>query len=88
MFAGLPLVMTQAQGVGHIAFSRDAPGEIIAVPLQPGQYLDVREHVFLLASANVAYDFFQTGVWFTTRNGDETETHYPVGWLMDRFSAP
>jgi Mitochondrial biogenesis AIM24 len=26
MFAGLPVIMTQAQGPGHIAFSRDAPG--------------------------------------------------------------
>ncbi len=37
MFAGLPLIMMQAQGPGHIAFSRDAPGEMIALPLQPGE---------------------------------------------------
>ncbi len=37
MFAGMPLIMTQAQGPGHIAFSQDAPGELIALPLQPGQ---------------------------------------------------
>ena len=29
MMAGLPIVMLQAQGPGHIAFSRDAPGEMI-----------------------------------------------------------
>jgi uncharacterized protein (AIM24 family) len=85
MFAGLPLIMTQAAGPGHIAFSRDLPGELIAVPLHPGQAVDVREHLFLTATGNVTYDWFQTGVWFSTRNGDETETHYPVGAFMDRF---
>jgi len=88
LLAGLPLIMTQAAGPGHIAFSRDHPGELMAVPLQPGQQIDVREHLFLVATSQVAYDWFQTGVWFTTRDGDETETHYPIGIFMDRFSAP
>ena len=88
LFAGMPLIMTQAVGPGHIAFSRDAPGELIPVPLQPGQELDVREHLFLAATSNVAYDWFQTGVWFQTPNGNETETHYPLGNFMDRFRAP
>ena len=88
LLAGLPLIMTQAAGPGHIAFSRDLPGETMAVPLEPGQALDVREHLFLVATSQVAYDWFQTGVWFTTRNGDDTETHYPIGMFMDRFSAP
>jgi uncharacterized protein (AIM24 family) len=87
MFAGLPLIMTQAQGPGHIAFSRDAPGEMIALPLQPGDAIDVREHLFMLATGNVAYDWFMTNVWYTTKSGDEKETHYPVGAFMDRFSA-
>jgi uncharacterized protein (AIM24 family) len=88
LFAGMPLIMTQAQGPGHIAFSRDLPGELIPVPLQPGTALDVREHLFLVATSNVAYDWFQTGIWFQTKNGDDTETHYPVGMFMDRFSSP
>jgi uncharacterized protein (AIM24 family) len=88
MFAGMPLIMTQAQGPGHIAFSKDDPGELIPVPLQPGQTLDVREHLFLAATSNVEYDWFQTGIWFTTQKGNETETHYPLGGFMDRFSAP
>jgi uncharacterized protein (AIM24 family) len=86
--SGMPLIMTQAQGPGHIAFSRDAPGEMIVLPLQPGQAVDVREHLFLVATSNVTYDWFQTGIWFTTRNGDETETHYPLGMFLDRFTAP
>jgi uncharacterized protein (AIM24 family) len=88
VFAGLPLIMTQAHGPGHIAFSRDAPGEMIALPLQPGQEVDVREHLFMLATGNVAYDWFSTNVWYTTQSGDDKETHYPVGMFMDRFSAP
>ena len=87
MFAGMPLIMTQAAGPGHIAFSRDAPGELIAVPIHPGQSVDVREHLFLTATSNVVYDWFNTNVWFQTKSGDDTETHYPVGAFMDRFSG-
>ena len=85
LLSGMPLVMTQAAGPGHIAFSRDAPGEMIALPLQPGQAVDVREHLFLVATGNVTYDWFQTNIWFTTQSGNESETHYPLGMFMDRF---
>ena len=88
LLAGMPLVMTQAQGPGHIAFSRDAPGEMIALPLQPGQAVDVREHLFLVATSQITYDWFQSGIWFTTSSGNESETHYPLGQFMDRFYAP
>ncbi len=88
VFAGLPLVMMQAHGPGHIAFSRDVPGEMIALPLQPGQEVDVREHMFMLATSNVAYDWFSTNIWYTTQSGDDNETHYPCGMFMDRFRAP
>ena len=87
LIGGLPLVMTQAQGPGHIAFSHDGAGELIALPLQPGQSIDVREHLFLAATGSVHYDWFQTNVWFRTRNGNETETHYPLGQVMDRFGS-
>ncbi len=88
LLAGLPLIMTQASGRGHIAFSHDHPGELIALPLQPGQSVDVREHVLVMATSSVSYDWFQSGIWFTTRKGDERETHYPLGMFMDRFTAP
>jgi len=88
LLSGMPLVMTQAQGPGHIAFSRDAAGEMIALPLQPGQAVDVREHLFLVATNQITYDWFTTNIWFTTRNGNESETHYPLGQFMDRFYAP
>ena len=87
LFAGLPLVMTQAHGPGRIAFSKDKPGELVAIPLDPGQSVDVREHVFMIATLSMAYDWFQTGIWFSTRNGNDTETHYPIGMFMDRFTG-
>lgn len=92
MLAGMPIIMTQATGPGHIAFSRDAPGELLALPLQKGETVDVREHLFVVATHAVTYDWFQTNVWYKVRiqEGNETksETIYPLGMFMDRFSAP
>lgn len=85
--SGMPIFMMQAKGPGHIAFSRDLPGELLALPLQPGQAVDVREHFMLVATNQVAYSWVNSNIWFTTKNGDETETHYPLGTFLDRFSA-
>jgi uncharacterized protein (AIM24 family) len=87
VWAGLPLVMTEAHGPGHAAFSRDVPGEVVALPLQPGQAVDVREHQFMVATGQVRYSWFNSNVWFQTQNGDDTETHHPLGQFMDRFGA-
>jgi uncharacterized protein (AIM24 family) len=87
MYAGMPLVMMRASGPGHIAFSHDDPGETVAVPLAPGQVVDVREHRFLVATGSVGYEWFDPGVWYATRNGDDTEYHYPLGRFVDRFGA-
>lgn len=85
--AGMDLVMMEATGPGTLALADNHAGETIAVPLQPGRSIDVREHRFLTASLNVSYEWYSPGVWYTTRNGDETETHYPAGMYVDRFSA-
>jgi uncharacterized protein (AIM24 family) len=89
MLAGMPLIMMTAQGPGSIAFSEDHPGEILAVPLQHNQAIDVVEHRFLVATANVNYTWERCGVWYTTRSGNnnEQEYHYPVGQALDRFWA-
>ena len=87
MRAGLPLVMMQASGPGHLALSDDAPGEVVAIPLSPGQGIEVREHRFLAATDAVRYDWQQAGIWFTTGTGDETEYHYPLGYNVDIFHA-
>ncbi len=91
VLAGMPVVMTEARGPGRIAFSRDAPGELLALPLQKDETVDVREHLFVAATHAVAYDWFNTNVWYRIRvqKGDktETETIYPIGMFMDRFTA-
>ena len=86
-FSGMPIFMMQAKGPGHIAFSRDLPGELLALPLQPGQAVDVREHFLLAATNQVGYGWTNSNIWFTTKNGDDTETHYPMGVFLDRFST-
>ena len=50
-FAGMPFIISVATGPGRIAFSRDATGELVVLPLHPGMELDVREHAFLLSLA-------------------------------------
>jgi uncharacterized protein (AIM24 family) len=87
MLAGMPLIMMTAQGPGHIAFSADRPGETLAVPLQHNQAVDVVEHRFLVATSNVTYRWENSGIWFTTQNGNDQEYHYPLGMTMDRFWA-
>jgi uncharacterized protein (AIM24 family) len=87
MRAGLPLVMMQASGPGHLALSDDAPGEVVALPLGPGQAIQVREHRFLAATEAVKYEWQQSGIWFTTGSGDDTEYHYPFGQYVDLFRA-
>ena len=88
VLAGLPVHMLDAVGPGRIAFSRDAAGETLAIPLFPGMAVDVREHLFMVATHPVAYDWIASGIWFQTQSGDETETHHPIGQFIDRFSAP
>lgn len=57
MFAGMQVFVTQATGVGQIAFSRDGAGHVFAMHLAAGQRIDVREHQFLAATDNVDYSF-------------------------------
>jgi uncharacterized protein (AIM24 family) len=85
MLAGIPLVMMRASGPGHIAISHDDAGETIAVPLQVNQAIDVAEHRFLVATGNVSYQWHPSNIWYNTQNGDDQETHYPMGMMLDRF---
>lgn len=78
MFAGLQIFVTQAAGPGNISFSRDAPGQIVALQVRPGEEIHVREHQFLLATDGVAYDFFRVkGVANILFGG--------TGFFIDRF---
>lgn len=87
MLAGMPLIMVEGRGPGHIALSDNHAGDVVALPLHPGQQIWVREHRFLAASGNITYNFESSGVWYVTGSGDDRETHYPLGMYGDRFVA-
>jgi uncharacterized protein (AIM24 family) len=78
VMGGMPHIVTVANGPGRIAFSRDAPGEIVVLPLHPGMELDVREHAFLLASHSIQYSFVRI-------KGLANLLHGGTGMFVDRF---
>ncbi len=57
LLSGMPFVLSVARGPGRVAFSRDAPGEIIVIPVEAPREVDVREHALVLASATLTYSF-------------------------------
>ena len=57
LLSGMPFVLSVARGPGRVAFSRDAPGEIIVIPIEAPREVDVREHALLLASGTLTYSF-------------------------------
>ena len=80
LLSGMPLVLTRARGPGHIAFSRDASGELVVLPLHVGMEMDVREHAFLLASHSIGYSFLRI-------KGLANILFGGAGMFMDRFVA-
>jgi uncharacterized protein (AIM24 family) len=78
MLAGMPFIISVAGGPGRIAFSRDATGELVVLPLHPGMELDVREHAFLLASHSIAYSYVRIKGLRNVLFGGQ-------GMFMDRF---
>src|SRR3984957_18382176 len=77
-FAGMPFIISVATGPGRIAFSRDATGELVVLPLHPGMELDVREHAFLLSSHQIGYSFVRVKGLTNILFGGQ-------GMYMDRF---
>ena len=69
MRGGLPVVMLQAAGPGTISLSHDAPGELIVVPVEAGGAIDVHEHHMVAATLALGFDWYDTGIWFST-SGD------------------
>ena len=76
--AGMPFIISLAYGPGRIAFSRDATGELVVMPLHPGMELDVREHAFLLASHHISYSYVRIKGLRNILFGGQ-------GMFMDRF---
>ena len=77
-FAGMPFLISVASGPGRIAFSRDATGELVVLPLHPGMEVDVREHAFLLSSHQIQYSFIRIKGLANILFGGQ-------GMYMDRF---
>jgi uncharacterized protein (AIM24 family) len=75
---GMPHILSIAQGPGRIAFSRDAAGELVVLPLHPGMELDVREHAFLIGTHSLDYSFVRI-------KGLTNLLHGGSGMYMDRF---
>ena len=78
MLGGMPHIVSLAQGPGRIAFSRDATGEIVVLPLHPGMEIDVREHAFLVGTHSLNYSFVRI-------KGLANVLHGGSGMYMDRF---
>lgn len=76
--AGMPFIISLAHGPGRIAFSRDATGELVVLPLHPGMELDVREHSFLLASYHILFSYVRIKGLRNILFGGQ-------GMFMDRF---
>jgi uncharacterized protein (AIM24 family) len=86
--AGMPLVMVEGRGPGHLALSDNHAGELVALPMQHGQQMWVREHRFLCATGNIKYDWYPADVWYETgQDSDDREMHYPMGRFGDVFGA-
>jgi uncharacterized protein (AIM24 family) len=101
-FAGLQIFITEAIGPGNISFSRDSVGQIVALRLQPGQLVEVREHQFLFATSNIDYGFTfmqgaanilfsRTGLFidqFTCRGGEGMLILHGYGNVFEKMLAP
>lgn len=80
VLSGMPVFITQAQGPGRIAFSRDGAGHVFALHLKAGEAIDVREHQFLAATDAVTYTF-------TRVKGAASILFGGTGFFIDTFSC-
>lgn len=80
MLAGMPFLLTNAQGPGRIAFSRDGAGHVFALHLPQGTSVDVREHQWLAATENVDYTFSRV-------RGIANMLFSGTGFFIDSFTA-
>ena len=79
--AGIPVFLTMTSGRGDIAFSRDGAGHIVALHLNGGDDVEVREHQFLAATDNVEYSYSRVkGVANILMGGS--------GFFIDNFRCP
>lgn len=77
----MPFVLSIAHGPGRVSFSRDSPGELVVLPIDPGIELDVREHAMIVATSNLSYSFEKLG------GGLKATMAAGTGMYLDRFRA-
>jgi uncharacterized protein (AIM24 family) len=80
LLADLPFVLSVARGPGRLSFSRDSPGELVVMPIDPGIELDVREHAMIVATAGLTYSFEKLP-------GCKATLAVGSGMYLDRFRA-
>jgi uncharacterized protein (AIM24 family) len=80
LLSDLPFVLSVAHGPGMVSCSRDAPGEIVVLPVDVGIEFDLREHAMVLATSTLSYSFEKLpGLKATLATGS--------GMYLDRFAA-
>ncbi|MDE3203761.1 MAG: AIM24 family protein [Acidobacteriota bacterium] len=82
MRAGLPVVMLEAKGPGTISFSADRPGELVAIPVQAGSAVDVREHHMIAATSGLGFEWYDSGIWFVTRGSPGAGSQFGGSGLL------
>lgn len=80
VIAGMPIILLHAKGAGQIAFSRNGPGQIYPIHLEPGEEIDVREHQYLAATENLDYTFSRVKGFRNMAMGRS-------GFFIDKFRA-
>ena len=80
ILAGLPVYVTEAHGPGKIAFSRDAPGQVLFLELKPGSAIHVREHQFLFSTSAVNYSYYRV-------KGLSNMLYGHTGFFIDSFEG-
>lgn len=76
----MPIVLTQTENAGAIAFTRDGVGPVSPLHLETGQAIEVREQQFLAAMGNVEYNF-------SRQQGVGNILFESSGCFVDRFAA-
>jgi uncharacterized protein (AIM24 family) len=80
ILAGLPVFVTEAHGPGRIAFSRDAPGQVIFLEVKPGAPIQVKEHQFLFCTSGVNYSYYRV-------KGVSNMLYGGTGFFIDTFEG-
>jgi uncharacterized protein (AIM24 family) len=75
-----PFVLSVGHGPGRVSFSRDSPGELVVLPIDPGVEIDAREHAMVVATTSLTYSFEKLG-------GLKATLTAGTGMFLDRFAA-